>query len=86
MKNVVGPRIRALRRRKNLTVTQEELVARLQTMGVDIDQSALSRIENGERQITDIELLAVARALGVEVAAAFVGAMLPEIGKQEHGR
>lgn len=81
MKNIVGSRISALRRRKNLRVTQEELVARLQMMGVDIDQSALSRIENGERQITDIELLAVAHALGVEVAVVFVGASLPEPGK-----
>jgi len=37
-------------------------VARLQAMGVDMDQSALSRIENGERQVTDVEILAICEA------------------------
>ena len=61
-KNVVGSRIRSLRSRRNPQTSQEQLVARLQAMGVDMDQSALSRIENGERQVTDVEILAICEA------------------------
>ena len=78
MKNVVGPRIRQLRRRSGQRATQQELAARLQAMGVDLDQTALSRIENGERQVTDIEIVAVCRALRVEVGDLFRGAAVPE--------
>lgn len=73
MKNVVGPRIRELRRERDERTSQEELVARLQADGIDIDQSALSRIENGERLVTDIEILALCRALSVSIEDLFRG-------------
>jgi len=38
---------------------------------VDLDQSALSRIENGERHVTDIEIIAVCKALSVDIARMF---------------
>lgn len=78
MKNVVGPRIRELRQAGGRRTTQEELVARLQADGIDIDQSALSRIENGERLVTDIEVLALCRALGVGIEELFQGLSGPE--------
>jgi transcriptional regulator with XRE-family HTH domain len=40
---------------------------------VDLDQSALSRIENGERHITDIEIIALCRALGIDASRMFGG-------------
>ena len=67
MKNVVGPNIRAARNRANRKVSQAELAARLQAMGVSLDPSAISRIENGDRSISDIEILAICRALDVPV-------------------
>ena len=73
MKNVLGPRIREVRLAADPPVSQEELTARLQAAGIDMDQSALSRIENGERQITDVEIIAVCGALGVDVARLFGG-------------
>lgn len=76
MKNVVGPKVREARYRGGRKVSQEVLAARLQALGVDIDQTALSRLENGERQITDIEILAVCKALGIAVAELFKGARL----------
>jgi transcriptional regulator with XRE-family HTH domain len=74
MKNVLGPRIRETRLAADPPVSQEELVARLQASGVDLDQSALSRIENGERHITDIEIIAVCKVLSITVAQMFGGA------------
>ncbi|MBI4305231.1 MAG: helix-turn-helix transcriptional regulator [Chloroflexi bacterium] len=42
-----------------------------------IDQSTLSRIENGERIVTDVEVLAVCQALGVGVAELYSGVKPP---------
>jgi transcriptional regulator with XRE-family HTH domain len=77
MKNVVGPHIRDARLRASRKVSQEELAARLQAMGVQLDQTAVSRIENKERQVTDVELLAICRALGIEVGSLFTDLDLP---------
>jgi len=77
MKNVVGPRIREARYRRGQKVSQEELAARLQAMGVSIEQTALSSIENRERQVTDIEIIAICRALGADIAEVFFQAELP---------
>ena len=77
MKNVVGPHIRDARLRASRKVSQEELAARLQAMGVQLDQTAVSRIENRERQVTDVELLAICRALGIEVGSIFTDLGLP---------
>ena len=78
MKNVVGARIRDARGRRGGDVTQQELAARVQALGVDIDQTAISRIESAERQVTDIEIIAVCRALGIQVADLFADVELPE--------
>ena len=77
MKNVVGPHIRDARLAASRKMSQEELAARLQAMGVQLDQTAVSRIENGERQVTDVELLAICRALGIEVGSLFTDLVLP---------
>jgi transcriptional regulator with XRE-family HTH domain len=77
MKNVVGPRIREARLRALAKVSQEELAARLQAMGVELDRSAISRIESGERQVTDLEILAICQALDVPVGNLFSGLLLP---------
>ena len=41
------------------------LAERLQIEGLDLDKNAVQRIESGERFVTDIELRALARVLGV---------------------
>ncbi len=56
------------RRSSTPFITQTDLVARLQVLGLMIDQSTLSKIENGQRPVTDIEVLVLARALKVSVA------------------
>ncbi len=67
-KNIVGLRVRQTRRIANPHITQLDLVARLQLGGLSIDQSALSKLENGQRPVTDIEVAALAKALKVSVA------------------
>jgi transcriptional regulator with XRE-family HTH domain len=64
-KNISGPRIREARRK--LGITQLGLAARLQLLGVTIDRSGIAKIELGRRPISDIEVLAVAKILKVEL-------------------
>lgn len=46
---------------------QVELLARLQTRGIDISVPALSLLEGQKRPVTDIELAALSEVLGVSV-------------------
>jgi len=52
----------------NPPVTQMDLVARLELLGIKIDQSGVSKIESGQRPVSDIEVVALAKALRVSVA------------------
>lgn len=46
-------------------ISQRVLAERLQIEGLDLDKNAVQRIESGERFVTDIELRAISRVLGV---------------------
>ena len=70
-RNVIGTRVRKGRKAVKPPITQTDLVARLQVIGIMIDQSALSKIESGQRPVTDIEVVALAKALKVPVAWLF---------------
>ena len=61
----MGPTLRELRKR--LHVTQKDLSARLEVQGLSIDQAMISRIEKGERPVMDYELVAIARALKIDL-------------------
>ena len=67
-KNIVGSCVRKARKIAKPQITQLDLVARLQSLGLSIDQSTLSKIENGQRPVTDIEVAALAKALRVSVS------------------
>lgn len=53
-KNLVGPRVRALREKKDLS--QEALMAQLQLLGMDAERGVIKRIENGDRTVSDLEI------------------------------
>ena len=67
-RNVVGDQVRQARKAARPPITQIDLVARLQILSMQIDQSGLSKIESGRRPVTDIEVMALAKALKVSVA------------------
>ena len=46
---------------------QNELLARLQTAGIDISSPALSLLEGQKRPVTDVELAALSDILNVSV-------------------
>ena len=64
-RNLIGARVTEARRRKGMK--QNELLARLQTAGVDMSTPALSLLEGQKRPVSDIELNALADVLGVSV-------------------
>jgi transcriptional regulator with XRE-family HTH domain len=67
--NLIGSRVRTARLKSKPPITQQELVARLQTEGLDyIDQAKVSRIESGSRPVRDYEAVALAAALRVSVS------------------
>ena len=59
--NITGARIKTLRIKMKLT--QEQVAAKMQLAGIQIDQKAISRLESGDRVITDYELMCLAEIL-----------------------
>ena len=57
-----GPRSSA---EGNPRITQEELAARIQVLGLRGDQTAISKIEAGRRPVLDVEVVAFSKALSV---------------------
>ena len=68
-RNLVGRRVRDGRLKAKPPVTQVELAARLEVMGLKISQAAISKIETGSRPVSDLEVAALAKALGVSAAS-----------------
>ncbi len=65
--NLISLRLRQIRMESKPKVTQSDLVARLQTLGVYMDETMISKIEMGKRGVSDIELVALAKALKIPV-------------------
>jgi transcriptional regulator with XRE-family HTH domain len=70
-RNVVGGRIRQARLQQKPLVSQDDLAGRLAGLGVSLDRTAISRIENYSRYAMDYEVKAIARALNVSIAWLF---------------
>ena len=66
-KNIIGGKVRALRKRQGLT--QRALAEKLQLAGYDMTDLTVLRIESGDRFVPDYEVKALAAVLGVDYAA-----------------
>lgn len=64
-KNISGDRIHQAR--TTMRLSQADLAARMQVNGVGIEREAVSKIETGDRFVTDYELMVFAKVLGVSV-------------------
>ncbi len=63
-KNLIGSNLK--RFRKKLKISQQALSNKLELQGVYICRGSISRIEDCSRTVTDIELVAIANALGID--------------------
>ena len=59
--NICGENI--AKYRKEIALSQREFAEKLQVLGLDIEKNAIQRMESGQRFITDIELVYLAKAL-----------------------
>lgn len=63
--NASGPQIKALREAARLS--QEQLAAKVQLAGLNLNQKAISRIETGDQVVPDYELIFFSEALGAPI-------------------
>lgn len=68
-RNIIGKKISFIRKLKG--ITQEQLAARLNIQGIDVDRPMISKIENQTREILDYEVKGIAIALGVSIEYLF---------------
>jgi hypothetical protein len=66
-RNIIGPRVKQAREKAEPRVTQGELSARLQVLGLKMNQGMVSKIEQQRRPVYDYELRAFAEALHVSL-------------------
>ena len=62
-KNIIFEQLRHFREKANLS--QANLAAQMQTIGINIDQQMISKIEKNQRQVTDYELACFCKILNV---------------------
>jgi len=66
--NVVGERVRIARQRRTPPLTQDELSGQLAAYEVLLDRAAVSKVESGIRYVSDFEVRALSKVLGVSPA------------------
>ena len=59
--NLTGTKIAEIRKSKKMS--QRKLATKMQLLGFDVDHYFIRRVENGERFVTDIDLVIFSRAL-----------------------
>ena len=63
--NLIGDNVKIYRKERNMS--QQALSNKLELEGVYVCRGSVSRIEDRSRTVTDIELYAIAKVLGVTV-------------------
>lgn len=63
--NIVGQKIKKIREEMNLS--QKDFLAQLQIAGLDLSNSAISKLEGQFRRVTDRELLIISKTLKISV-------------------
>lgn len=64
-RNIVGAKVVRIRQEKH--IRQKDLVAQLQSMGMDISDTSMSRLEGQNRLVQDFEVPILAKALDVSI-------------------
>lgn len=67
--NIIGENIKAARIKAGFS--QQALSDKLELMAVYVCRGSISRIENGERTITDVEIDAISKVLKVSIDTLF---------------
>lgn len=73
-RNLIGSRLREIRRAMRPRISQEDLCGRAASDGVTLTRTQVAKIEAGTRPVTDYELMAIARALHIALDDLLPGA------------
>lgn len=69
--NIIGENLRRERIRQK--ISQKALSDRLETLAIYVCRGSISRIESGERTVTDIEIDGICRVLNISLDELFYG-------------
>ena len=64
-KNLIGNKVKILRKKKHMS--QQQLSDKLETLDIYICRGSISRIEDGSRTVTDIELYGLSQVLATPI-------------------
>lgn len=67
--NLIGDNLRRIRKQRRMS--QQALADKLETLAIYICRGSISRIEDKQRTVTDIELYGLAKVLGVSITDLF---------------
>ena len=67
--NMVGKNIERLRKARG--IKQKDFIARIQTMGCDMNPTSYSKLEGQLRSTTDKEIFVISKVLGVSMEELF---------------
>lgn len=68
-KNLVGKKVRMFRKERHMS--QQQLSDKLETLAIYVCRGSVSRIEDGSRTVTDIELYGLSQVLSVPIEEFF---------------
>ncbi len=68
-KNLVGKKAKMLRKERRMS--QQQLSDKLETLAIYVCRGSVSRIEDGSRTVTDIELYGLSQVLSVPIEEFF---------------
>lgn len=68
--NMVGKNIENLRKKRG--IKQKDFIAKIQTMGCDMNPTSYSKLEGQIRSVTDREIYVIAKLLGVKMEELFL--------------
>lgn len=68
-KNMIGNKVKELRIKKGFS--QQTLSDKLETLGIYVCRGSISRVEDKQRTVTDIELYGIAKVLEVSIEDLF---------------
>lgn len=67
--NLIGDNVKYFRKKRKMS--QQKLSNQLELLGVYVCRGSVSRIEDKSRTVTDIELFAISKVLGVSISELF---------------
>ena len=69
--NMVGKNIERLRKERG--IKQKDFIAKMQTMGCDMNPTSYSKLEGQLKSATDREIFVIAKILGIKMEELFDG-------------